>query len=53
MNEFPVSVDEILHTPQSKTGIIRPDKMNFENGFTVDFDGNVYNPNRKIILILI
>ncbi|AVQ21484.1 TypeIII-RM-meth domain-containing protein [Fusobacterium necrophorum subsp. funduliforme] len=49
MNEFPVSVDEILHTPQSKTGIIRPDKMNFENGFTVDFDGNVYNPNRKII----
>lgn len=49
INELPISVDEILNTPQSKSGVVRTDKMNFENGFTVDFDGNVYNPDRKII----
>lgn len=49
MNEFPISMDEMLYTPQSKTGVIRQDKMNFENGYMIDFDGNVYNQDRKII----
>lgn len=48
-NEFPTSVDEILHTPTTTNGVIKPDKMEFENGYSVDFDGNVYNSNRDLI----
>ena len=48
-NEFPISVDEILYTPNSLNGVMKPDKMNFENGYSVDFDGNIYNSNRDIV----
>ena len=48
-NEFPVSTDEILNSSTTETGIMKPDKFNFENGYTIDSDGNVYDANRNII----
>ena len=48
-NEFPVSTDEIIYSSNPDSGVMKPDKMNFENGYTVDSDGNVYNPDRRII----
>ena len=48
-NELPMSVDEILYTPTTTNGITNPDKMHFENGYSIDFDGNVYDPNRNIV----
>ena len=34
-NEFPVSTDEILNSSTTETGVMKPDKFNFENGYTV------------------
>ena len=48
-NELPMSVDEILYTPTTTNGVTNPDKMHFENGYSIDFDGNVYDPNRNIV----
>lgn len=48
-NEFPISTDEVLYSSNNETGVMKPDKYNFENGFTVDADGNVYNSDRNII----
>ena len=48
-NEFPVSTDEILNSSTTETGVMKPDKFNFENGYAIDSDGNVYDANRNII----
>lgn len=48
-NELPFSVDEILNTSTNISGVMNDTKMNFENGFQVDSDGNVYGPNKNII----
>ena len=48
-NEFPVSTDEIINSSTTETGVMKPDKFNFENGYTIDSDGNVYDANRNII----
>lgn len=48
-NEFPISSDEILNSDSNFSGIMNDTKINIENGFQVDENGNVYNPNREII----
>ena len=48
-NEFPVSTDEIINSSTTETGVMKPEKFNFENGYTIDSDGNVYDANRNII----
>lgn len=48
-NELPFSIDEILNSSTNVSGIMNDTKMNFENGFQVDSDGNVYNPKKEII----
>lgn len=48
-NEFPINVDEILNTSTSISGVMNDTKMNFENGYQVDSDGNIYNPKKEIV----
>lgn len=48
-NEMPTSIDEILNSSNNISGIMNDTKINFDNGYMVDSDGNVYNPNREII----
>lgn len=48
-HELPLTAEEIIHTPTTVTGVTNDTKMNFENGYQVDFVGNVYNPNNEMI----
>ena len=48
-NELPVSIDEILYSNNNISGIMNDSKINFDNGYSIDSDGNIYNPNREII----
>lgn len=48
-NELPLNAEEILNTPTSMSGVTNDTKMNFENGYQVDFEGNIYNPKKEII----
>lgn len=49
LNEMPISVDEILYSNSSLSGIMNDTRINFDNGFTIDSDGNIFNSDRKII----
>lgn len=48
-HELPLTAEQIIHTPTTVTGVTNDNKMNFENGYQVDFVGNVYNPNNEMI----
>ncbi|MGL5767918.1 MAG: hypothetical protein ACRCX8_19960 [Sarcina sp.] len=48
-NEFPITADQIKESEDTITGIINDTKMNFDNGFSMDSVGNVYDPNGNII----
>ena len=48
-HELPLTAEQIIHTPTTVTGVTNDTKMNFENGYQVDFVGNVYNPNNEMI----
>lgn len=48
-NEFPINAEEIINTSTSLSGVMNDTKMNFENGYQIDSDGNIYNPNKEII----
>lgn len=48
-NELPINAEEILNTPTSISGVTNDTKMNFENGYQIDFEGNIYNPKKEII----
>lgn len=48
-HELPLTAEQIIHTPTTVTGVTNDTKMNFENGYQVDFVGNVYNSNNEMI----
>lgn len=48
-NEIPINAEEIINTSTSLSGVTNDSKMNFENGYQIDFDGNIYNPKKEII----
>lgn len=48
-NELPVNVDEIINTSTSTSGIMNNTKMNFENSYQIDSEGNIYNANKQMI----
>lgn len=49
LNELPVSTDEIIYSSNTYSGVMNDNKINFDNGFTIDSDGNVFNADREII----
>lgn len=48
-HEFPITPDQIKESEDTISGIINDTKLNFDNGFSVDSVGNVYDPNGNII----
>lgn len=48
-NEFPVTADQLKESEDTITGIINDTKLNFDNGFSMDSVGNVYDPNGSIV----
>ena len=48
-NELPISIDEILYSDNNISGIMNDTKIQFDNGYMIDSNGNVYNPNREIV----
>ncbi|MGL6101391.1 MAG: hypothetical protein ACRC0G_17465, partial [Fusobacteriaceae bacterium] len=48
-NEMPITSEQIKESEDSISGIINDTKINFDNGFSMDSEGNVYDPNNKII----
>lgn len=50
-HELPLTAEQIIHTPTTVTGVTNDTRMNFENGYQIDFVGNVYNPNNEMIFV--
>lgn len=48
-HEFPITPEQIKESEDTISGIINDTKLNFDNGFSVDSVGNVYDPTGKII----
>lgn len=48
-NEFPITPEQIKESEDTISGIINDTKLNFDNGFSIDSVGNVYDPTGKII----
>lgn len=48
-HEFPITAEQIKESEDTISGIINDTKLNFDNGFSIDSLGNVYDPENKII----
>ncbi|MGL5713720.1 MAG: hypothetical protein ACRCX2_11925, partial [Paraclostridium sp.] len=49
LNELPLTPEQLIESESTVSGIVNDTKLNFDNGFSVDSAGNVYDPNNKII----
>ncbi|MGL5718666.1 MAG: hypothetical protein ACRCX2_37020 [Paraclostridium sp.] len=49
MNEMPLTPEQMIESESTVSGIVNDTKLNFDNGFSIDSGGNVYDPNNKII----
>ncbi|MGL4998242.1 MAG: hypothetical protein ACRC5T_04675, partial [Cetobacterium sp.] len=48
-NELPLSVDMMLNLKPGMNGVVNNTLLNFDNGFSMDENGNVYNDKRDVI----
>lgn len=48
-NELPFSADEIINSSTNASGVMNDTKMNFENGYQIDSDGNIYNSKKQVV----
>ncbi|MGL5716023.1 hypothetical protein [Cetobacterium sp.] len=48
-NEMSLFPDLILNSPNNLTGIVNDTLLNFDNGFSMDEQGNIYNQNKECI----
>lgn len=48
-NELSLYPDLILNSPNNLTGVINDTLINFDNGFSMDEQGNIYNQNKECI----